>query len=69
MPNWLQKLTKRRDDGATVVAAPIALPSTKPRFEPAPEFSTTLAVDSPRGPGRASAEALYRKWTDKWQEF
>ena len=69
MPNWLHKLRGRSDDApaaSTTVQTAVAAP---PRFEPAPEFSTRLEVDRPGAPGRAGAEALYRKWADKWQEF
>ena len=69
MPNWLPKLTKRREVAGSVTTAATPQWTPKATFEPAPEFSTRLAVESPGGPGMAGAEALYRKWADKWQEF
>ena len=54
VPNFLRKLIGR--------GAPRAI-------ETPPPFSTTLAVDSPGAPGRAGAEALYNKWSSRWQEF
>ncbi len=65
MPNWFKRLTKR-GDGVPVATPAVAAGSAA---EPAPEFSTRLAVDSPGAPGRAGAEALYQKWAAKWQEF
>jgi hypothetical protein len=66
MPVWLQKLTGKR--GGSAEEPPVA-PRNVARFEPAPDFSTKLAIDAPGGPGRAGAEALYKKWSSKWQEF
>ncbi len=34
-----------------------------------PMFATRLAVNSPGAPGLAGAEALYNKWSARWQEF
>ena len=64
MPNWLRRLTGKRP---TAVEQPPASASTA--VEEPPPFSTTLAVDSPGAPGRAGAEALYAKWSSRWQEF
>jgi hypothetical protein len=70
MPNWFQKLTKRGEAPASAIAT-VEAPdwAAKAAFEPVPEFTTRLAVESPGAPGMAGAEALYRKWADKWQEF
>jgi hypothetical protein len=70
MPAWLKRLSGRggREDRAPVATAP---PPASPTFkaEFAPAFATRLAVDSPGAPGRAGAEALYKKWAARWQEF
>jgi hypothetical protein len=54
VPNWLRKLTGKSEPRAV---------------EQPPPFSTKLAVDAPGAPGRANAEALYAKWSSRWQEF
>ena len=69
MPAWLKRLSGRggREASAPVLAPPPASPTFKAEF--VPEFETRLAVDSPGAPGRAGAEALYKKWASRWQEF
>jgi hypothetical protein len=37
--------------------------------QPIPAFATKLPVDAPGAPGMAGAEALFRKWSARWQEF
>lgn len=62
MPSWLQKLTRR--DGGIASAPEI-------QGDPAtlPAFATKLPVDAPGAPGMAGAEALFRKWSERWLEF
>ncbi len=66
MPNWLRRLTGK--PAATVIEEPPRFSTASADEEP-PPFNTTLAVDSPGAPGRAGAEALYAKWSSRWQEF
>lgn len=65
MPNWLRRLKSKNTTAAPMPAAV----ASAARFEPVPEFSTRLAIESPGAPGREGAEALYKKWASKWQEF
>lgn len=50
-------------------AAEAAMPSREHETEPVPAFTTKLPVNAPGAPGMAGAEALLRKWADRWQEF
>src|SRR5579862_8225314 len=70
MVSWLRSrigAEKKPAGQLGTAVGPTGLPVA--RFEPVPEFSTTLPVDAPGAPGRAGAEALYAKWATKWQEF
>jgi hypothetical protein len=64
MANWLQKLARK--GGVAAANGSVAVVDAP---EAAPAFSTKLAVDSPGAPRMVGAEALYRKWSARWQEF
>jgi hypothetical protein len=68
MPGFLSKLLRKPEPNSAIAVSDAGVKNVA-RFEPAPEFATRLAVDSPGAPGRAGAEALYKKWAAKWQEF
>lgn len=69
VPNWLRRLASRPEPPPRLAPSEPPQPPAPLVAEQRPAFATRLAVDSPGGPGRAGAEALYTKWADRWQEF
>jgi len=66
MANWLQRLGQRFVHQAS---GPGIASSSAGYDMYVPMFATRLAVNSPGAPGLAGAEALYNKWSARWQEF